>query len=1156
MLINRKTRDSDLSLEGPLGYLTMRKWGNQVICSASDLVNFLQCNHLTTLDLIDLEKPLAKTRDDDQAHLIQERGLAHEKACLTSFTQRGLTVTDLSQIDGVEEAFLQTLRVLKGSPDLIYQPTFKDEHFVGVPDFLRRIDHASDLGPYSFEIVDSKLAVTPKTQFIIQLCLYSEMLSQAQGMMPARMHIWLGDGKEESFRVSDFIMYYRAIKERFLERVAKRSEETYPEPCVYCDVCHWHKLCNDQWLEDDHLNQVANITRSQIKKLTAAGISTLKQLAEIPSQQTVPRLDQEVLTRLRTQAALQLARRNDGKDHYDLVSDPRQRRGFARLPRPDPGDIFFDMEGDPLEPGGLEYLFGVVYLQEGELRYRCFWAHTRSEERRAFEAFMDFVAERIRAYPSMHIYHYAAYEETALKRLMCQHGTREAAVDNLLRRGKLVDLYKVVCEALRVSEPRYSIKNLETFYMGRRSGEVTNAGASMVFYENWRITADQAYLDSIRAYNEEDCRSTYKLREWLLTLRPAGIPWLHDEEGEEQATNAGASNETEVKLEHYRNALFSNAPSKLETNSNKLELKELTFQLLEFHRRAAKPEWWAMFARQEMSVDELIDDAECIGGLQADPGQPLESVKNAVIYTYRFPEQEFKLKVGETCWRADTLTRAGEIYALDEDARSIRIKCSKNGERLPSTLSLIPAGPIDTGVLRKALHRFADSVIAADNRFQAIKSLLLRLPPSVLGKKTGEPLVGEDEQIPDAAIRVATSIDNSYLFIQGPPGAGKTYTGARIIVELLARNYRIGISSNSHKAINNLLHAVEQRASERGLGFAGIKKASGRNSDSVFDGLFIRSTDHNSTINVKDHQLIAGTAWLFADEKFDGMLDYLFVDEAGQVALANLVAMGLSARNIILMGDQMQLAQPIRGVHPGRSGDSALDYLLDANATVSPDRGIFLATTWRMHEHVCQFISEAVYEGRLQPEPDNQRQRLILRTDAHHGLKATGICFLPVEHEGCSQRSEDEAELIAVLYESLLHQSYQDREGLIRNLEPDNILVVAPYNMQVNLLKRTLPSGARVGTVDKFQGQEAEVVLISMTTSSGDDLPRHIEFLYSKNRLNVAISRARCLAVVVANPNLLTIRCSTVEQMKLINTLCWVREYSRRCHSSFRQTGC
>jgi superfamily I DNA and/or RNA helicase len=200
------------------------------------------------------------------------------------------------------------------------------------------------------------------------------------------------------------------------------------------------------------------------------------------------------------------------------------------------------------------------------------------------------------------------------------------------------------------------------------------------------------------------------------------------------------------------------------------------------------------------------------------------------------------------------------------------------------------------------------------------------------------------------------------------------------------------------------------------------------------------------------------------------MLDYLFVDEAGQVALANLVAMGLSARNIILMGDQMQLAQPIRGVHPGRSGDSALDYLLDANATVSPDRGIFLATTWRMHEHVCRFISEAVYEGRLQPEPDNQRQRLILRTDAHHGLKATGICFLPVEHEGCSQRSEDEAELIAVLYESLLHQSYQDREGLIRNLEPDNILVVAPYNMQVNLLKRTLPSGARVGTVDKFQG--------------------------------------------------------------------------------------
>ena len=274
----------------------------------------------------------------------------------------------------------------------------------------------------------------------------------------------------------------------------------------------------------------------------------------------------------------------------------------------------------------------------------------------------------------------------------------------------------------------------------------------------------------------------------------------------------------------------------------------------------------------------------------------------------------------------------------------------------------------------------------------------------------------------------------------------------------------------------------------------------------------------------------------------DQQLDYIFVDEAGQVALANLVAMGTSAKNIVLLGDQMQLGQPIQGVHPGRSGESSLEYLLNGMATIPAERGIFLGTTWRMHPDVCRFISEVVYDGRLEPEPNNANQSLILDDDAHPALMATGLRYVPIEHDACSQRSQEEADLVLDLVNSLLKQRYRDKHGYEHPMTLNDILVVAPYNMQVNLLKQVLPDGARVGTVDKFQGQEAEAVIVSMATSSGDYLPRNIGFLYSKNRLNVAISRAKCLAIFIANPALMAIRCSTPEEMALVNTLCWVQE--------------
>lgn len=395
------------------------------------------------------------------------------------------------------------------------------------------------------------------------------------------------------------------------------------------------------------------------------------------------------------------------------------------------------------------------------------------------------------------------------------------------------------------------------------------------------------------------------------------------------------------------------------------------------------------------------------------------------------------------------------------------------------------------------------------------------------------------------AIDALVVLQDSYLLVQGPPGAGKTYTSAQAIVAVLAAGKRIGVASNSHKAINNLLVEVQEMATAQGMDCRGMKKSS-RNDQKLEVGGWIEDVVGGSGSGVQPHhQLVAGTAWLFAREELDQLFDYLFIDEAGQVSLANVLAMGTSARNVVLVGDQMQLSQPIKGTHPGSSGRSALEHLLEGHATVPIDQGVFLPITRRMHPDLCRFVSNAVYEGRLEAEATTALQRIevdvALDPDA---LAPSGLRFVDVHHSGRTQRAPEEVERLATTYHALLGSHWTDRHGVRHRIGSEDILVVSPYNMQVELLKRTLPEGARVGTVDKFQGQEAPVVLVSMATSSGDDLPRNIEFLYSRNRMNVAISRARCLAVVYANPRLLEIPCRTIGQMELVDGLCWAKEFA------------
>lgn len=1120
----------------------MQKPAGEIVLSASDLSFFAECSHRTWLDRHHLDHPMEKAGDDDQAKLIQNKGYEHEERFFAILKEGAAYCVEIDPKWSLEMKLEATRAAILDGAEVIYQATLKRGNLMGHADFLVRSGRGSR-GQWLYEVADTKLARSTKAKFLLQLCFYSDLLSDITGELPHHMHVELGNGKRESFRVGDYFHYYRSLLAKLLDYLAAYPDATevpYPAPCDHCSLCPWRERCAAKRIDDDHLSAVAGITRQQIARLEAAGARTMAALGALPATQAVAKVAPETLWKLREQARLQVFERETGQQVVELLPvDAGTLRGFARLPKPDEGDIFFDMEGDPMEEGGLEYLFGLYYFDAGKAEFKAFWAHSREEERGAFTEFIDFVMARRAAYPAMRVYHYAHYENTAIKRLMTSHGVRESAVDQMLRESRLVDLYKVVREGLRVSKDSYSIKAIEAFYSERRASDVKKATDSIVAYEQWRDSKDPELLESIRQYNEEDCRSTWQLRDWLLSLRPAGLPWFAAAVAESKQPARAKSDKTlehEQRLEELHDRLVAH-PANPDVDP---DLATLVDSLLDFYRRAAKPQWWAIFDRREAELEDLVEDPEVIAGLY-DPEYVGEGDRYAV-YRYRFPEQDFKVRAGDHPLRLDNLKET-KVVAIDEDANTVELefRLGNDEPEPPASISVSIGAPIDMSTMQAAVFAFAESLIQGEGRYKAVRDYLQRRTPDIRGLEAGLPIVGTDAIALEAAISAVKRLDSSYLFIQGPPGTGKTYTGSHLIASLLTAGKRVAVSSNSHKAINNLLEAVDKRMAESGHSYFGMKKVSKADQGVVSTNIENVGSDSDILHADPEPQLVGGTAWTLAKSNFRDAFDYLFIDEAGQVSLANTIAMGMSAKNLILLGDQMQLGQPIQGSHPGRSGESALEYLLDGEPTIAPDKGIFLGVTYRMHPDVCRFISEAIYDSRLSSADSTLKRKIVLDGSAHPALLPTGIRYFPIAHDACSQRSEEEAAAVRDIVGSLLSQRYRDGEGNEHAFTLDNILVVAPYNMQVNLLKRFLPKGARVGTVDKFQGQEAEVVIVSMATSSAEYLPRNLDFLFSKNRINVAVSRAKCLSVVLFSPKLLNLRCKSPGEMALVNTFAYLR---------------
>jgi predicted RecB family nuclease len=1128
----------------------MQRISGQFRFSASDLVGHLDCHHLTALDAAVARGTATKPKIwDPVLETLAERGRAHERQYLEKLKESGLSVVEIEGGGINSTQVARTLEAMRSGAAVIYQAALLQGVWSGRADVLRRLEAASALGTWSYEVVDAKLARETKGATVLQLSLYSELLAVAQGRVPEHMYVVTpgSDFEPEIYRTQSFGAYYRRVKkglEHFMDGGDSQSA-TYPEPNAHCELCVWRVPCDQRRRTDDHLCLVAGITKIQMNELRGRDVSTLTALAKLPLPLAwkPERGSAGSYERIREQARIQTEGRVAGKPLYETLAVVEDL-GLSGLPAPSSGDVFFDLEGDPfIEDGGLEYLFGYAF-EDGGMQYRGDWAVSRQAEKQAFETFVDFVMARWQQYPDFHIYHYAPYEPSALKRLMGRYASREEEIDRMLRGGLFVDLYQVVRHAIRASVESYSIKELERLFGFDRSTKLTDASRALARLQTALELKDPEAVtrelkETVTGYNQDDCFSAKALRDWLETIR-AELIAKGTAIDRPSPPNIEISEELtawQKRVEELVARLTVGIPADVADRSAEQQARWILAHTLDWHRREEKTVWWEYFRLTGLSSDDLFDERAALSGLTfvGNAG----GTSKAPVHRYLFPAQETELRGGEDLRRVGG-EKFGKIEDISLDRRVVEIK--KRGDSAGMHPDAVFSHNIvPTAVLAESLMRIgdwvADNGIDGDGEYAAARSLLLRQLPQM----HGEPLYVADETTLAGAMRIAPHLEGGVLPIQGPPGTGKTHVGARMIACLVKAGKRVGITANSHTVIRRLLDEVVRAGAELGVPTRCIQKtdkgdatdsiALAKTNDQVFDAL------------LSTHQIAAGTAWLWARPEAHDAVDVLFVDEAAQMSLANVMAVSQSAPSLVLLGDPRQLDQPTQGTHPEGTGISALDYILDGQQTISADRGLFLAETWRLHPAICAFTSEVFYESRLHPIKGLERQEI--RSEGR--ISGSGLRFVPVEHQGNQNSSPEEAELISRLVTDILGSvtTWVDRLGNEKAIGLEDILIIAPYNAQVFDLKDRMPC-ARIGTVDKFQGQEAPIVIYSMTTSTHADAPRGMNFLYSLNRLNVATSRAKALSILVCSPALFEPECRTPEQMRMANAFCRYLELAKR----------
>ena len=812
-----------------------------------------------------------------------------------------------------------------------------------------------EFGDWSYEVTDTKLARETKGNTVLQICLYSDMLSEMQEANPASAYV-VTPGTNyvpEEYRIADYASYYRHVRKSLEDALASPTlSGAYPEPIEHCETCRWRKHCDERRRADDHMSLVAGISKSQIGELERRGIDTMAALAELPLplQWRPGRGAVRSYEKIREQARIQAEGRRNGSVLYEALP-PVPGFGLSRLPEPSAGDIFFDFEGDPfVGDGGLEFLFGYLFSDtDDNLRYVGDWASTRQEERLPFERFIDFVMERLKTYPILHIYHFAPYEPAALKRLMGRYATRENDLDNLLRAETFVDLYSVVRHAIRASVESYSIKKLEPLYSFNRSVPLEDVAAVLARTQARLEMADyegipEADKAAIKGYNCDDCASTEGLRNWLEALREGLTGATIDRPAPADAEISPELDAWQKRVAAVGARLVEGVPDDANERTAEQQARWLLASLLDWHGREKKAVWWEYFRLRDLSADDLLHERDGLAGL--DFVRSVGGTPQAPVHRYKFALQDTDIRAKDEL-RSLGGEKFGSVVAISVDDRTVDVKKRKDTADFHPE-AIFAHSVVGTQVLADSLMRLAEYVadngIEGHGKHRAARDLLMAVAPRLRGQglqQTGESSLA-------AAVRIGLSLDRSVFPVQGPPGAGKTFTGARMICALAKHGKTVGITANGHKVIRNLLDEVVVSASNQDQRIRCVQNVPEREDD--LPSLKF-TTDNTKFLGalVLDADVGGATAWFWARSDASRSVDVLFIDEAAQMSLANVLAVSQAADNIVLLGDPRQLEQPIQGSHPDGAEVSALDHILGQHATVPPDRGLFLEETWRLH---------------------------------------------------------------------------------------------------------------------------------------------------------------------------------------------------------------
>jgi predicted RecB family nuclease len=1120
-----------------------------VILSSQDLVGAYQCEHKVNLDFARQHGMIERPKlDDAAAEILQRQGLEHEQRLLNSLESE-LRVKKLGNpapsLKAYEAAWQATKQAMLDEYDVIYQGTLFTGDFVGFVDFLVALKdengelvRENDLVVY--EPVDAKSSRSAKSNAVLQVAAYCETLVRLGCPTPQQAHLWLVQENKWSESALRLIPLATEFRTRALELVSQPVQLPAPiweSPRSACVTCAWLPVCEQGRKDDRDLSLIQGIRSVTRDKLVANGISTIDQMAAKEPEDRPIAIAESTFTKLAAQAKLQV----QGEAQNEIITQIINAEVLANLPPRNEGDIWFDMEGDPYAYAGegLEYMFGYSVLGESdgpkqELVFDTCDADSRQEEKVAFETFIDSITNRISQFPGLHIYHYADYERRTLLALANRHATRESEVDQLLRDGRLIDLYSVVRQAFMFSTDSLSLKAIEHIYRGDREKDgVSNAMDSVIQYERFMALkelgedaqAAKIRLD-IRNYNKDDCESTFELDDWIRgiikdnaivsTYRPAAVI----EDGPDHLA---------VQVERNLRSLVH--VDKADRTPEQQAISDLA-SCIQYHWRESKPAWWRIFDLAKASVEEL----------SASPHATVVVDGTSEGWDKTPRQRKLRREISVVCESAeaqDAFDKGADVHLVYSnaelgmmalnDALSGITKATVNsakGSRISLTemegaegttwnalpIAVVAGPPTPAKVIHEQLLLLAVGALANHEAGLPIfppaawSDVLLRHEPRLKPEVTG---LAREATAVESIVKSFNELESSYIAVQGPPGTGKTFTGSAVVAKLISQGWKIGVVAQSHSVVEQFMDKVK----ERNVMIPMAKKPQ-------FDST---RTYHRDDVDIwamaqPGGYLVGGTAWSFCSNKFKSLgLDLIVVDEAGQFSLANTIAVISTAKNALLLGDPQQLPQVSQGSHPDPVEVASLAHLLNGKATIPSSLGYFLSESYRMHSLVTEPVSKLQYDGELRSHP---------RTDSRF-LEATppGLHAVEVNHTGNRTSSVEEANEVSRIISERLGRLWTEEPGTRgKPLDQSDFIVVAAYNAQVRMLKRVLRENGldevQVGTVDKFQGREAAISIVSMATSSDEDLPRGIDFLLSPNRLNVAVSRAQWAAYLVHSPSL------------------------------------